>query len=65
MVKKILVFGATGHLGAYTALHLKELGYEIVAVGHRTSDNGFFTTKNIHYIGGLKMRIHIQIFQLT
>ena len=55
MVKKILVFGATGHLGAYTALHLKELGYEIVAVGHRTSDNGFFTTKNIHYIGGFAL----------
>lgn len=51
MIKKILVLGATGHLGAYTALHLKDLGYDVVAVGHRHSDNGFFATKGIQYIG--------------
>ena len=51
MIKKILVLGATGHLGAYTALHLKDLGYDVIAVGHRHSDNGFFETKGIEYIG--------------
>lgn len=51
MIKKILVLGATGHLGAYTALHLKDLGYDVIAVGHRHSDNGFFETKDIEYIG--------------
>ena len=52
MVKKnkcVIVFGATGNLGAYTAVYLKEQGYDVVAVGHRKSDNGFFATKGIEY----------------
>ncbi len=53
--KRILVLGATGQLGAYSALHLKNIGYEVVAVGHRQSDNGFFKTKNIEYIGGFSL----------
>jgi UDP-glucose 4-epimerase len=54
-MKKIIVLGATGHLGAYTSLHLKSIGYDVVAVGHRMSDNGFFATKSIKYIGGFSL----------
>lgn len=47
---KVVVFGATGGIGAYTILHLLETEkYELVAVGHRKSDNGFFETKGIPY----------------
>ena len=48
--KKILVLGATGHLGAYSSVYLNECGYDVVAIGHRNSDNGFFLTKGIEYI---------------
>lgn len=47
--KKIVVLGATGTVGAYTSLLLKDQGYDVVAVGRRVSDNGFFATKNIVY----------------
>ena len=47
---KIVVFGATGGIGAYTLLHLFEKNkYELVAVGHRLNDNGFFEEKGIPY----------------
>ena len=47
---KIVVFGATGGIGAYTILHLLDANkYELVAVGHRKTDNGFFETKGIPY----------------
>lgn len=47
---KIVVFGATGGIGAYTLLHLLEQRkYELVAVGHRKSDNEFFEEKGIPY----------------
>lgn len=46
---KIVVFGATGGIGAYTLLHLLERKYELVAVGHRKSDNGFFESKGVPY----------------
>jgi UDP-glucose 4-epimerase len=49
MNKKVIVFGATGTLGANIATHLKEVGYEVVAVGHRKSDNGFFDDYGIPY----------------
>ncbi|MFB6340651.1 NAD-dependent epimerase/dehydratase family protein [Saccharicrinis sp. FJH62] len=48
-MKKILIFGATGQIGAYTALELKEAGYNVVASGLRESDNGFFQDYNIPY----------------
>lgn len=54
-MKRIIVLGATGHLGAYTALHLKDIGYDVIAVGHRASDNGFFATKGIKYIGNFSL----------
>lgn len=51
-IKKIIVLGATGQLGAYTSVALKDKGYNVVAVGRRDSDNGFYKTKQIDYIGG-------------
>ncbi len=48
-MKKVIVFGATGNLGAYISLHLKDNGYDVIAVGGRKSDNGFFTEKGIPY----------------
>lgn len=47
---KIVVFGATGGIGAYTIMHLAEQKkYDLVAVGHRKSDNGFFVDYGIPY----------------
>lgn len=54
-MQKILVLGATGHLGSNTAVYLKSIGYDVVAVGHRKSDNGFFSTKGIPYIGNFSI----------
>lgn len=49
-MKTIVVFGATGNLGAYIAIDLKEHGYDVVATGHRKSDNGFFAAHGIRYV---------------
>lgn len=49
-MKKVLVFGATGTVGAYAALYLKEKGYEVIASGSRKQDNGFFAGEGIRYI---------------
>lgn len=48
-MKRVVVFGATGNLGVRIACHLQEIGYDIIAVGHRKSDNGFFADKGIPY----------------
>jgi len=45
----IVVFGATGKVGCYSALHLKECGYNVIAVGKRSTDNGFFADHGIQY----------------
>ena len=45
----MLVLGATGNLGAYSALALKEAGFNVIACGKRASDNGFFEEKGIPY----------------
>ena len=51
MKKKIIVFGATGHLGAYTVDYLNEKidknEYEIIATGRK--DTSFFDQYNIKY----------------
>ena len=47
--KRVVVFGATGTLGAPVALHLKNAGYDVTAVGHRPDDNGFFAGYGIDY----------------
>ncbi len=46
---KALVFGATGNLGAYSALALQDAGFEVVAAGKRERDNGFFEDRCIPY----------------
>ena len=46
---KILVLGATGTVGAYTALDLKEAGFDVLAIGKRESDGGFFADHGIEY----------------
>ena len=48
-MKKIIIFGATGFIGTYTIEDLIQRGYEIVAVGHRLSDNGYFNKMGIKY----------------
>jgi nucleoside-diphosphate-sugar epimerase len=48
-MSKIVIFGATGTVGVYTALKLKESGYDVIAVARRKSDNGFFADYNIPY----------------
>ena len=47
-MKRIVVFGATGNLGANICLHLKDK-YEVIAVGRRKSDNGFFADYGMAY----------------
>lgn len=47
---KVLVLGATGNLGAYSALALKKSGFDVIAAGKRESDNGFFGEKGIEYV---------------
>ena len=49
MSRKIIVFGATGTLGTHIAIYLQQKGYQVYAVGHRKSDNGFFGDYNIPY----------------
>ena len=48
-MKKVLVFGATGTVGAYTCIYLKERGYDVIAVGRRKDDNGFFALHDMKY----------------
>lgn len=47
--EKILILGATGNLGAYSAIALKNAGFSVVACGKRKSDNGFFLEQGIRY----------------
>ncbi len=50
MKKLVVVFGATGNLGAHIALHLHSLGYAVIPVGHRKHDNGFFADYGMPYV---------------
>lgn len=47
--EKVLVLGATGNLGAYSVVALKDAGFEVIAAGKRASDNNFFSAKGIPY----------------
>lgn len=49
MGKKVLVLGATGNLGAYSTMALKETGFDVIAAGKRKSDNNFFKDHGIPY----------------
>lgn len=48
-METIIIFGATGTVGAYAALHFKALGYNVIAIGKRSSDGGFFEKYFIKY----------------
>lgn len=48
--KTVIVIGATGNLGAYISVRLKNDGYNVVAVGGRPSDNGFFAAHGMTYL---------------
>lgn len=48
-MRTIVVFGATGNLGAYIATHMKKSGYNVIAVGHRTNDNNYFADHGMSY----------------
>lgn len=48
-MKKIVIFGATGTLGSHLSVYLKSKGYDVVAVGHRANDNGFFADHDMEY----------------
>ncbi|MDD6474753.1 MAG: NAD-dependent epimerase/dehydratase family protein, partial [Sodaliphilus pleomorphus] len=50
MNKKVIVTGATGNLGAYVSMQLKHDGFDVIALGHRKSDNGFFAEHGMTYI---------------
>ena len=49
-MKRVIVFGATGTVGAYTALRLKEDGIEVIGTGSRFTDGGFFAANGIEYV---------------
>ena len=49
MNKKVVVFGATGNLGAPVCVKLKNDGYDVIAVGGRKDDHGFFKEKGMSY----------------
>ena len=55
MMKNAIVFGATGQLGCYSALALKDAGYNVYAVGRRESDGDFFVTRGIKFIGNISV----------
>jgi nucleoside-diphosphate-sugar epimerase len=45
-----IIFGATGSIGAYTFMHLREHGHRLIAVGRRSGDNGFFDEAGSRYV---------------
>ena len=44
---KIVVLGATGTLGLPVCRHLKEKGYDVLAVGHSSSGSKLFNSLGI------------------
>lgn len=48
--KQVIVLGATGSLGTHIAVHMKRIGYDVIAVGHSKSDNGFYKDWGIEYL---------------
>jgi UDP-glucose 4-epimerase len=48
-MKNIVIFGATGTIGLYTAIELKNQGYKVFAVGRRIDSNKFFKENDIVY----------------
>jgi UDP-glucose 4-epimerase len=52
---KVIVLGATGMLGAYSCLALKQAGHDVVAVGRRSTDNHFFEAQGCEFVGGVSL----------
>lgn len=50
MEKTIIIFGATGTIGVYLSDYLRSYNYNIIAVGKRKTDNGFFSELGIKYL---------------
>lgn len=48
-MRRVVIFGATGNLGANISMHLHKLGYDVIPVGHRKNDNGFFAEHGMPY----------------
>ena len=48
-MKTVVVFGATGNLGAPICMQLKADGNRVIAVGNRKCDNDFFEGNDIPY----------------
>lgn len=48
-MKHILIFGATGTLGLPMTRYLKEKGYQVTAVGHRSGHKAFFESMGIEF----------------
>ena len=48
-MKNVLIVGATGSIGLYASVLLNQQGYNVIAVGRRKSDNGFFASYGIPY----------------
>ena len=46
---KVIVFGATGSVGVYVSAILRKHDFDVVAVGRRVCDNGFFSDYGIPY----------------
>lgn len=50
MKYRVVLLGATGTVGAYAAFELQRNGYEVLSVGRRESDNGFFGEHGMQYL---------------
>lgn len=48
-MKRIVIFGATGTVGSYASIYFKKIGFDVIAIGRRKSDNGYFSKYNIPY----------------
>lgn len=48
--RRVILLGATGTVGAYASVALHKAGYEVIAVGRRKSDNGFFAGQGMKYV---------------
>lgn len=49
-IRTVVLFGATGTVGAYAAIAIQQAGYNVIAVGRRKSDNGFFGNRGMTYV---------------
>ena len=46
----VVLFGATGTVGAYAAVAIQRAGFDVIAVGRRKTDNGFFAAQGMQYV---------------